>query len=426
MKIPSILLCILIITTQGIPLSAESGKYKIQSVNYQIDGIVRYTALNAFLDWDMQDIFNDRISLEVYLREQKQKLINKKVFKSVKIDYSILDDSSGYNALNVLVSLEEAWNIYPIPIYTYDTNYGMITGLNIYYRNFLGTLTDLSVTGYYSPLKSELTSAIEGMRVGTFDMDFRFSQRWETIRAVNEEGELNLQYSYIKTIFDTDFQFDLLGFLDYTVTPIIYFPYSYDFKINETGKDNRYFQERGIIPAISQKIAYDHVNWIGNLRQGITVSLESGINYQSTNHEAALWNDGILTTYMYTPVFNYNSRVSGFYFFNGYREKSGDRLRGILDYKLTGNRGFYWNQNFVIPVIQIPYIMDFHFSPFLDIGYVGDTNELFYRDDMHFTTGFSATIFPYPIPNVQINLDLGVNMNDFNERELSISSVLYF
>ncbi len=422
----SLKILLLLLLTILLPLAADSDKYKIQTVTNEIDGIVRQSSLNAFLDWDTQNIFNDKISLEEYLREQKQGLINKKIFKSVKIDYAVLDDSSGYNALQIFVSLEEAWNIYPIPIYTYDTNYGMITGLNLYYRNFLGTLTDLSLRGYYSPLKSELSSAMEGLRIGSFDMDVRFTQLWETIRAVDEEGKLNLQYSYIKTIFDTDFQFDVLGFLDYVVTPIIYFPYSYDFKINNTGKKNRYFQERGIIPAISQKILYDHVNWIGNLRQGITASLESGINYQSTSNEVVFWNDGILTTYMYTPVFNYNSRVSGFYYFNGYREKSGDRLRGILDYKLTGNRGFFWNQNFVIPVIKIPYITDVHISPFLDMGYVGDTNELFYRNDMLFTAGFSATIFPYPIPNVQINLDYGVNIHDFSERELSISSVLYF
>ena len=410
----------------SLPLFADSQKYKIQLITYQIEGLVRQNALNAVLDWDTQNIFNDKRSLEEYLRNQKQSLINRKIFKSVKIDYNTINDTDGYNALEVFVSIEEAWNIYPVPIYTYDTNYGMITGLNLYYSNFFGTLTDFSITGYYSPLKSELTSAIEGLRIGSFDMDFRFSQLWETVRAVDPEGEINLQYSYIKTIFDTNFQFSLFGFLDYIITPIVYFPYSYDFKINSTGKENSYFEESGFIPAISQKILYDHVNWIGNLRQGINVSLESGINYQSFSNEAVFWNDGIVTTYLYTPVFNYNSRISGFYYFNGYREKSGDRLRGILDYKLTGTKGFFWNQNFVIPVIKIPYVMEMHISPFIDMGYVGDNNDIFYRDDLLYTSGFSATIYPEPVPNVQINVDFGINLNDYSEKELSITSVLYF
>ncbi len=407
-------------------LSAVSRKFKIQEVSYLIKGNVRESSLNSLLDWDSHNIFNNKQELDQYLISQRQILVNKKIFKSVFLDFEILENNRNYDSIKILVYLEEAWNIYPVPIYTYDSNLGMVTGLKLNYYNFAGTITDLTVSGYYSPFKSEVSTTLEGVRIGSFDLDIGISQLWETVKAVDEQGEINLEYSYTKSLFDTSIKFHILKNLDYIITPKIYYPFQYVFSTNETGQDEDLFIETGLIPAFSHSILYDHVNWVGNLRQGFNINIENGINYQPSNNDYIIWNDAIITTFLYTPVLNYSSRVSGFYYFRGYRENSGDRLRGILDYKLTGTKGFFWNQNFVIPVVKIPSIMDIHISPFLDMGYLGDENSIFLRDDLLYTAGVSLTLFPQPLPNIQINMDYGINLDDTSETEVLISSVLYF
>ena len=391
-----------------------------------MDGKIRPSALNSILRWRYHKTFDDRWELESYLREQKQILIDKKVFKSVTTSYTVISNDRGYSEVEIAVSMKEAWNIYPIPIYTYDSNLGMVTGLSMFYNNFAGTLTDLSLSGYYSPVKSEITTGLTGVRVGSFDLDFNLSQIWEEVKSVDEKDEINLKYSYTKSEFKVNFLFHLLKDMDYIVSPRVYLPFSYEFEVNDTEKVNEYYIEEGIIPSFSHMLLFDQVNWIGNLRQGFTVSLENGIDYLSEERDYLGWFDGILKTYLYTPVLNYNSRLSYFYYYNGYRSNSGDRIRGILDYKLTGTRGLFWNQNFVIPVVKIPTVGDLHLSPFIDMGFVNDDNEVFTRDEVLYTAGLSLTAYPTPLPNIQINLDWGVNLDDSAESEMMITSVLYF
>ena len=410
-----------------LPVSSQNrARYKISSVVYYIEGSVKEKALNSLLDWDYKNIFNDKRALESYIRQKKQLLISKKFFTSVSTDYDITDSGLGYKSAAIVVRLSTAWNIYPIPIYTYDSNYGTATGLNIYYNNFLGTLTNLAVTAYYSPGKSELTSSLEGVRIGSFELDLSFSQFWEEVKSIDEDENINLQYRYAKTVFEAGFLFPLMHNLNYSITPSLYYPFAYEIDINDTENDDEDYIVNGLIPSFSHMLQFDHVNWVGNLRQGFSASLENGVDYLSVGNEYIHWLDAILKTFVYTPVMNYNSRISSFYYNNGYRENAGDRLRGILDYKLTGTWGWFWNQNFVFPVVKIPSIFDLHLSPFIDMGYVGDSSGTFKRDDTLYTAGVSISVFPAPLPSVQINVDYGINMQDRSETEILISSVLYF
>lgn len=414
----------LLILTTGFSQSSE--KYKIGRIIYFVDGNVRENALDSILDWEFHHIFNDKWEMESYLRNQKQILINKKVFKSVNSEYKIINSEHGYHELEIILKLEEAWNIYPIPIYKYDSNLGMISGLGMTYHNFAGTLTDLNLNGYYSPGKSEITATLQGVRVGSFDLNFIFSHFWETVKSIDSNNDINLEYTYAKAQFDVSFLFHILNKMDYIFTPSLSFPYAYEFDTNETDEIDSNYRDEGLIPSLSHMILYDKVNWIGNLRQGFSASIENGLDYISEKKEYMIWVDCILTTFVYTHVLNYNSRVSYFHYVNGYRDNSGDRMRGILDYKLTGTNGFFWNQNFVIPVIKIPSIMDLHVTPFIDMGFVTDQNSIFRKDDVLYTTGVSLSVFPALLPNIQISMDFGVNLMETSETEVLVSSVLFF
>ncbi|OQY33778.1 MAG: hypothetical protein B6241_06920 [Spirochaetaceae bacterium 4572_59] len=413
-----------LILTMGFSQSTE--KYKLGRVVYFVEGNVRESALNSVLNWKYHHIFHDKWEMESYLRDQKQILINKKIFKSVTSEYKIISSDRGYNELEIIFKLKEAWNIYPIPVYTYDSNFGMITGLGITYNNFAGTLSDLKLNSYYSPGKSEITSTLKGVRVGSFDLNFTLSHFWETVKSIDTHNDINLEYSYAKAQFDISFLFHVINKMDYIFTPSLSLPYSYNVDINDTHEADSYYREEGLIPSLSHMFLFDKVNWIGNLRQGFSVSIENGLDYLAGEKGYMVWVDCILTSFIYTSVLNYSSRASYFHYTNGYKVNSGDRLRGILDYKLTGTNGFFWNQNFVIPVVTIPSVVDLHITPFVDLGLVGDRNSIFKRDDMFYTAGVSLSVFPAPLPNMQISMDFGVNLKDRTETEVLISSVLFF
>jgi len=421
-----ILLTFLVIIAAASLPAVEPYGITIKEVIYRIDGNTREDALNQVLDWDVDRVFPGRRELDAYLHDQRQILIKRKIFNSVRSEVTMTVNGNGREEAVVTVILEDSWKIYPKPIYKYDSNLGMITGLGTDYYNFLGTMTNVNIMGYYSPRKSEIELSMEGIRISFMELDFLINQLWDETRYADESGEINLEYSYIQTLAQVSVLFPITRNLDYRFSPTLYWPYAYSFHINDTGSENHSYMKSGTNPALYHMFIFDSVNWIGNLRQGLTASIENGLEYTPGNDRFVTWLDGIFTSFLYTPVINYDSRVSVFWYYNDVRDNSGDRLRGILDYKLSGDWGFYWNQNFVFPVLKLPKITDVHLSPFMDMGFVGNRGGHGSRKDIQYTAGVGLNIFPAPLPNLQLSLDFGINLKDFSETELLINSVLYF
>ncbi len=326
----------------------------------------------------------------------------------------------------ITVTIEESWTILPLPIYMYDDNLGMMTGLILDYKNVLGTLTDFKATYYYSGIKSEITADWTDVRLGRFFIDFGFNQLWETVSAADIDGNKNLEYSFAQSTLDLSMKIPVLKTLNYYAKPIAKLPYAYDFTLNDTGNSNSYYTGRGVIPAYNQRLEWDTVNWIGNLRQGLNVSLEHQMEYDFSRERFSTWIDGIFTSFIYTPWFNYSSRVSGFYYYNDIRLNAADRLRGVLDYKLSGDRAFFWNQSLPINVLTIKKVGQAQLVPFFDMGFVLQEGQRYTRESMQYTTGLTLTLFPSLLPSFSANFEYGVNLRDFTETEFRFSTALYF
>lgn len=408
-------------------LHAQLGqKYTIASVVYVTDGKTGENALTKTLDWDFTEIFDSTYELDAYIQYKKKLLINKKLFKSVNITYNTGIAEAPVLPVYITVHLEESWTILPLPIYMYDDNLGMMTGLILDYKNVAGSLTDFKASYYYSGIKSELNLDWKDVRAGKFFLDFGFNQLWETVSAADSDGNKNLEYSYIQSTLDARMKIPLLTNFSYYAKPIVKFPYSYHFSQNDTDNSNSYYASTGIIPAYNQTIEWDSVNWIGNLRQGLNASLEHQMEYDFSRNKFVTWVDGIFTSFIYTPWFNYNSRVSAFYYYNDIRLNAGDRLRGVLDYKLSGPVGFFWNQSLPINVLTIRKVGQAQLVPFFDMGFVLQEDEKFSRDRMQYTAGLTLTLFPSFLPSFSANLEYGINLRDFSETEFRFSTALYF
>jgi hypothetical protein len=142
--------------------------------------------------------------------------------------------------------------------------------------------------------------------------------------------------------------------------------------------------------------------------------------------EFITWTDGIFTAFIYTPFISYNTRVSGFLYHNDFRRNAADRLRGVLDYKLSGTKGLYWNQNTPFNILSLPKIGDIQLSPFFDMGFVLGEGEKFERERMRLTAGSSLIFFPSLLPSFSFSAEFGLNLGNTKATELRLSSLLFF
>ncbi|MBF9015552.1 MULTISPECIES: hypothetical protein [unclassified Oceanispirochaeta] len=416
------LLPVLFLHGEDLPVN----NFRIEKVIYESDGNTSSNALEKVLIWDYEHVFKSTYELNAYIQKQKNILVNKKIYKSVLTSYKNIYEDNFLTTVEITVSLVESWTLLPLPIYKYDDNLGMIMGLNMDYKNVGGSLTDFTTIFYYSEVKSEITSDWMNVRAGPYLMDFRFNQLWETVKAADDDGDTNLIYDYIQSTLRVSMKFPITEHLSYYTRPILRWPYNYEFEYNDTGHDDDYFSSSGLIPAYNHMVEWDDVNWIGNLRQGLDASIENQIEYDVNDNKINLWIDGMFKSYIYTPFFNYSSRISSFYYYNDFKRNAGDRLRGILDYKLSGHIGAFWNQSFPINIVTIKKVTALQLVPFVDMGFVISTGENLRSEDIQYTSGLSLILFPVFLPSFSLSFDYGINLRDFSERELRIDSILYF
>ncbi len=402
---------------------------RISSLRYINEGQTSKKALNKVLQWDFEKVFPTEYDLNAYLQQKRQQLINKKIFQSVLTEYRKISGSkptTGITEVEVTLSLKEGWNILPYPIYKYDNNLGSVIGLDLDYKNVGGSLTDFYFSGYYSIRKSEFTFDWFKVRTGPFLLDVRFNQLWETIRTADSTGRTNLEYSYIQSLIQLSLDVPLMSRLSYKVRPILRWPYAYDFIMNHTEHSRDYYMNQGLVPAYNHILKWNKVDWIGSLRRGSSASLENQVEYDQIKRQFNTWIEGIIKVFIYFPYINYNTRLSAFWYYNDFKRNAGDRLRGILDYKMSGTMGFFWNQNFPFNVVSIPKWGELQLSPFVDMGFILSGNTPLAWKNMKYTAGVSLIVFPAALPSFSFNLDLGINLQNPAETEFRMSSLLYF
>ncbi len=399
---------------------------RIAEVHYQSDGNTSAKALNRTLDWDYRRIFSTPYELNDYLQQKRQLLINKKVYRSVLTDYSIIGKEGNITLVNVSMKLKEAWTIIPIPYYKYDDNLGAVMGLGLDYTNVAGSLTDLHFSSYYSSVKSEILTDWNSIRIGSLFMNLHYRQLWETVKTADSDGDVNLEYSYVQSSVSLSMDVPIVHELNYIASPIIRWPYSYKFTINNTDKSNGAYMYKGAVPAYNHILKWDNVDWIGSLRSGFGATVENQLEFDQVAEEFITWADGIFTAFVYTPFISYNTRVSGFFYHNDFRRNAADRLRGVLDYKLSGITGFYWNQNTPFNIMSLPKVGDIQLSPFFDMGFVLDKGETLDRSRMRLTAGTSLILFPALLPSFSFSAEFGINLGNTEETEIRLSSILFY
>lgn len=119
--------------------------YKIETVIYSINGWTDTKALERFLDWNYDKLFETQSELDDFLEEKRRLLANNRIFQESSLTYSWVVEEDGGAFVTVEVHVKDSWNILALPIPKYSDSEGLNLSLRIRDNNFLGSMEQLRV-----------------------------------------------------------------------------------------------------------------------------------------------------------------------------------------------------------------------------------------------------------------------------------------
>ncbi|MBN2628663.1 MAG: hypothetical protein JXA95_18515, partial [Spirochaetales bacterium] len=112
-------------------------------------GITNRNSILRVAELEEGQIFNSVADLENALKLAQDKLDDVRVFKSVNVDYEMLDMTGDVRPVVVTLDIEDSWNIIALPYPKYDSNSGFTFKLAARDYNFMGLMEPLRVDFVY-------------------------------------------------------------------------------------------------------------------------------------------------------------------------------------------------------------------------------------------------------------------------------------
>ncbi|MBD5433504.1 MAG: hypothetical protein HDR35_04295 [Treponema sp.] len=195
------------IYTQGIENPEEIARkvfYKIDTVNYDAQGVTKESALSRNVKIEEGKKFESREDIEAYILDIKQKLINARLFETAEVEYTLAgeadEDGDIPVAINVVTVDSRHFLLLPYP--KYDSNEGFELKLKFKDANFLGTMSEMEADAFF---RFEQKDGQENDFVlgGTFDYDLPF-----TLGKVEASwnNDLSFEYAFVRGEPEWNFQ----------------------------------------------------------------------------------------------------------------------------------------------------------------------------------------------------------------------------
>ena len=459
--------------------------YIIAAFEFDIRGRTRPNALIHNGDLRIGEELHGRTGLEEYIRDRTQVLTNMRVLRdTVEISYSVGERrEDGAYPVTLTIRVEDSWNIIAVPVPYYDTNDGLDLTVRARDYNFLGTMSPLRIDlGYqrdldgrnsfelmidssipftawghrwnfnfenvlqyrpesYEPfffrnttgLSVELPFRTTTFTVG-FDESFILNQENPRAHRVGE-GDMpwyanpdNFQRGlYMSSRMFASWRIPTglttrnFGELTYTLTPSVTFNHELP---NWSLHDFR----RGPFANFSHSLGFERIDWHGNYRSGLSVSLRNSFHYDFFRYDIV--QDPFHTTLFFSGTghfiisrfFGFSARVQSrrWFFFEGrgYHDNAGDVLRGIADRSMQADYMLSLNMDFPFRVLVFTpsqwlnssrfriFDFEFHISPMLDLAMFDDPRT---GRDVAAAGGLEFIVFPEVMRALYLRLSIGVN-----------------
>lgn len=447
--------------------------YRIESVEYLIDGRTRENALADRLEIEIGREFLDLASLEAYVADRRQVLVNQRVLDDAELYYSIGETVDGVLPVRLTVRARDTWNLIILPYPKYSTNDGLLLSMRLRNYNFLGTMETLYVdldyrydenedqsfgigTEFTYPFQSagldwsvhteqDFAVSLSGLitYVGQQTLKLHLgedSSRW-TARIGqnflwNQDGEddTDLDHLVLHSLagISKDLKLLSLGGLGYlTLTPDLEAGWKYRIDGTEISPDRR-----GPYVTGSYSLGAGRVDWSGNLRAGTLLSLYNAYTYnlhstdwtivaiaQARRHESWFGNR-----------LGLNSRITLYGSFLGTASDIGGYIRGIPDADIDADYAAFANLDLPIRLFDFkPSILikkkwfDFeaHASPFVDAALVRPGEGADYEP--YLCGGLELFGFLKQARSIYARFSLGIDaLGYLDDRSLSGNYELFF
>jgi len=459
----------------GIAENSET-VYVIREIEFDIDGRTRPYALMYNGEFREGERIRGKENLDRYLANKQQLLLNQRVLEDVRIEYSLGDrEEDGALPVMLLVHVKDTWNLIVLPYPKYDSNDGFSLTLKARDYNFLGTMSALRMDLGYSQENGDhaigfsIESGTRFQAAGlnwnlVFDNFFSYTfgepffyqnvtglslelpWRFTTFTVginqyltINEENsaenreiyELSERYygiygstePFVSWKIPLGMEIGDFGALAYTprLSGRINYPYG---SMDEPRKP---------VTTFSHSFGFGRIDWIGNYRKGLSVSIgnENSMFFDRPDAPLRITLDGDITfQWPFSKYFGVSSRLK-------YRQwwqhsdriddripyySAGDLIRGILNTDLRAYQMLSLNLDLPIRVLRFwpsewfsnPkfHFFDFemHASPFTDIAMLDGPHDKMKPGDIKNTAGLEIIVFPGFFRSLNIRASFGYNI----------------
>ncbi len=368
--------------------------YVIRSIEYRITGKTKETALEREGGFRKGERFTGREALDEYVAEKLRVLYNIRALEEEKnsIVYTLGDaEEDGAVPVYLEVSVTDSSNFVVLPAPSYDSNAGFTVSIKPREYNFLGSLSPFKFDFVWESDEKDRTSAgfllDLALPFRAFDLNwtfFAFNEfkyyyltddpvynksalgiaaeipvSFTTLIPGFEQGFVLHEENTKKNTFETEQYHDWYAysklFLDWKIpTPlvagkfgqVVYTPGVYGTINYQFGGDVGAYR-RGPVAGINQSLRFSRIDWIGNFRQGLAVSLagnnEYNVYHENWIHSVGAQAEGHIAI---SKFFGISGRLAYTRWIDDFYEYGGDAIRGYKDNELDATQRLSLNLDF--------------------------------------------------------------------------------
>lgn len=478
MKRKTVALAALIVLAVASVLAEDAPLYRIAGVNYSIQGQTREYALAQQVEIDRTTVFSGKQSIDDYIEYIATQLKNQRVFESAFVNATYGDaDADGIIPVTLAIDTVDTWNLIVVPYPKYDSNSGFMLKLKLKDFNFLGSMQTLtfdfiyqndenSVTHFGSnldfkipfmalnhdmvwsasstidfPLNSVPTLAVStGLEClfplfATNKLHLGFTQGYsvnkrdsdDNLYVGDEHFATETLYANLPVLLA---MFDEFGKLYWTPSASVSGNVAWDGIQNDDLK--------GPDVTLSNALSIGQVDWVGNFRKGVNISLSNSWTWDFSSN--ALAPKLTITAQGYTPLAGFaglNAQLTGFAYLDGSTTNTvGATLRGIRDTRIETDSAITLNVDLPVKVLYVDFeridalkwarILGFemHLSPFFDMALTHDlkTGRYYSPSDGWYAGGLEMIVYPLKMRSLYARASLGFDIPELINSNFNVGA----
>jgi len=421
--------------------SVDEDVFVISEIIYLIDGNTREKALRALSELEIGMSFPSLEALKKSLENERQELLNARVFKSVNAQAIELSRKENIHDFRIIISVVDAITITPIFFPKYDSNIGIRLASKIDWDNFLGTMTNayLGMGINFRPKDSGNKWEISGWNINPSLSNIRLSKKMffsASMQQSYEEKEFvdtvdsdkSYHYGYYLTGLSVKTSFKLYEKISYFASLGVSFRYGYSGNLGPNPK-----RPYELIP--SNGLNYGRIDWFGNFRKGFSTTLSNSHGLGVADNGEFQYSGSVnATASYYLPFwkrFNLYTRLTAFYHW-GLPKSPATLIRGVRDNTMSGYVGAVFNASLAFQFWRFEKVWDAQIHPFFDLGIVYNNENFDSFRDYNYSMGFDLVLFLDVLPSFVATGSVGIDPKRFDKEnllsslEISITTSLFY